>query len=126
MHICIYTFSHSFPLRFVTGYSLCYMVRPCLSILYITVCICSFQTASLCLAHPPHRLSTESVLYICDSKTMLHFLLAFIHKQGWAPEREIESNFLHGHRLRVHGHYAKEMSWVNSLEATFIVTIEFS
>ena len=30
---------------------------------------------------------------------MLLFLLAFVYKQGWAPEREIESNFLHRHRL---------------------------
>ena len=106
---------------------LCYIVGPYwLSVLYRAVCICSFQTASPGLAHAL-ILCQPQVLFGSLKQCHTSYLLLYIkHKPGWALEREIESNFLHRHRLWVHGHYTKETSLINSLEATFIATIEFS
>ena len=60
-----------FSMWFIPGHkysSLCYPVGPCcLSILYITVCICQPQTLNPFFPHPLALGNCKSVLYVCES-----------------------------------------------------------
>ena len=82
---CVYSFSYSFGLWFLTGYwigSLGSAVGPCLSILCVIVCICSSQTPDLSLPWQPQV--CPLYLWVCfcfwKQKIYLYHILDSMYK----------------------------------------------
>ena len=69
--ILFHTIFHCDLSQSIKKRSLFYTVGPCLSILYVIVCICYSQVPNLSLPHPTPIGNHKSVLYICESVSLL-------------------------------------------------------